>query len=40
MAKDPNLTVHTYYEQLAIEVFGRLPGHAELLAIWLRHLQE
>lgn len=40
MAKDRNLTVHTYYEQLAIEVFARLPGHAELLSAWLWRMQE
>ena len=40
MAKDRDLTVHTYYEQLAVEVFARLPDHAELLSIWLRHMRK
>ena len=35
MAQDRNLTVHTYNEALADEIFARLPGHASLLDAWL-----
>ena len=27
MLKDRNLTSHTYKEDLALEIYGRLPGH-------------
>jgi len=32
---DRNLTVHTYNEALAREIFARLPRHADNLAAWL-----
>ena len=35
MADDRNLTVHTYDEALAEEIFKRLPGHADLMDRWL-----
>ena len=35
MANDRNLTVHTYNEALAREVYGRLSRHAALLDVWL-----
>jgi nucleotidyltransferase substrate binding protein (TIGR01987 family) len=35
MAGDRNLTVHTYNEKLADEIYGRLAGHAEVLSQWL-----
>lgn len=31
---DRNLTVHTYDEALALEIFGRLPGNAFQLRAW------
>lgn len=40
MADDRNLTVHTYQEALAREVFARLAGHAERLGRWLAALRE
>ncbi len=40
VAQDRNLTVHTYNEELAEEVFARLPGHAALLTRWLARLEE
>lgn len=40
MTKDRNLTVHTYHEPLAIDVFGRLPQHAALLTSWLERFSE
>jgi nucleotidyltransferase substrate binding protein (TIGR01987 family) len=38
MAKDRNLTVHTYHEELAVELYGRLCAHASLLSAWLDRL--
>lgn len=35
MANDRNLTVHTYDEALARDVFARLDKHADLLQVWL-----
>lgn len=31
MLEDRNLTSHTYKEELALELYGRLPGHAGAL---------
>ncbi|RME89901.1 MAG: nucleotidyltransferase [Anaerolineae bacterium] len=39
-AQDRNLTVHTYNEALAIQVYERLAGHASLLRAWLDAIQE
>lgn len=39
MAKDRNLTVHTYHEELAVELYGRLCAHASLLSAWLGRLR-
>jgi hypothetical protein len=33
-----NLTVHTYNEKLAVEIFGRLGRHESLLAVLLARL--
>jgi nucleotidyltransferase substrate binding protein (TIGR01987 family) len=35
MIEDRNLTVHTYEEQLANEIAGRVPSHARLLTAWI-----
>ncbi len=35
MTDDRNLTVHTYNEDLAREIFGRLDAHAAILKSWL-----
>lgn len=35
MVDDRNLTVHTYNEQLAAAIYGRLGDHARLLRSWL-----
>lgn len=35
MADDRNLTAHTYNEKLAIVLFARLHGYAELMGAWL-----
>ncbi|HET7292885.1 MAG TPA: HI0074 family nucleotidyltransferase substrate-binding subunit [Vicinamibacteria bacterium] len=34
MVGDRNLTVHTYNEPLAEEIFGRLPRYVKLLVSW------
>ncbi len=39
MARDRNLTVHTYHEALALELYGRLCAHASLLSAWLQGLR-
>ena len=36
LVRDRNLVVHAYNEALAREVLARVPGHAEVLAAWLR----
>jgi nucleotidyltransferase substrate binding protein (TIGR01987 family) len=38
MADDRNLTVHTYNEELAEEIAGRLPTHAALLRQWVEKI--
>jgi nucleotidyltransferase substrate binding protein (TIGR01987 family) len=38
MLGDRNLTVHTYNEALAEEIFARLPRYAALLASWFAAL--
>lgn len=35
MADDRNLTSHTYNEKLAIALFARLHGYADLMGAWL-----
>lgn len=40
MCDDRNGCAHTYNESLADAIFARLPGHAALLAEWLRAMQE
>ena len=39
MALDRNLSVHTYNEELADQMFGRLPRYAEVLDRWLHSLR-
>lgn len=39
MARDRNLTVHTYNESLAEEIYGRLGEHARLMEQWLAALE-
>jgi nucleotidyltransferase substrate binding protein (TIGR01987 family) len=34
MADDRNLTVHTYNEDLAEEIYSRLPDYSELMSEW------
>lgn len=40
MASDRNLTVHTYNENLARQIYERLPRHAAVLSLWLRAIEE
>ena len=39
MALDRNLSVHTYNEDLANQMFARLPRYATVMDQWLRALQ-
>ncbi|MHB8416464.1 MAG: hypothetical protein ACYDCL_00200 [Myxococcales bacterium] len=40
LADDRNLTVHTYLEDVAQAIFGRLPGHVGILRAWLARMEE
>lgn len=40
MVNDRNLTVHTYKEEFAIQLYSRLAGHAALLRLWLDEIQK
>jgi len=35
MTDDRNLTVHTYNEKLAMEIYGRLRTYQSILRAWL-----
>ena len=35
ITRDRNLSVHIYNEELAEQIFSRLPGHVRVLGIWL-----
>ena len=37
---DRNLTVHTYREEFAIQLYKRLANHAALLRLWLVEIQK
>lgn len=39
MMNDRNLTVHTYDEDKANELFSRLPSHAALIEAWISAMQ-
>lgn len=39
MADDRNLTVHTYNEKLAIEIYSRLRTYRDILMCWLEGLR-
>ncbi len=39
MMNDRNLTVHTYDEEKANELFSRLPAHAALIESWISAMQ-
>ena len=39
MMNDRNLTVHTYDEEKANELFSRLPSHTALIEAWILAMQ-
>lgn len=39
MVRDRNLTVHTYNERLAGEIFARLPAYMGMMESWLQALE-
>ncbi len=40
MIDDRNLTVHTYNEAVAEDIYSHLPQYAGLLAVWLTAMEE
>jgi len=40
MADDRNLTVHTYNEPLAVEIYSRLHGYCLLIEKWLAKMKK
>ena len=40
MIDDRNLTVHTYNEGLARQIFSKLAGYADLMDRWLEEMEE
>ncbi len=40
LVDDRNLTAHTYREEFAAKLYGRLAGHAALLRLWLTEIQK
>jgi len=40
MIDDRNLTVHTYNEAVAEDIYSNLPQYADLLAVWLAAMEE
>jgi len=40
MARDRNLTVHTYNEELANQIYSRLAAYAGLMEHWLAAMRE
>lgn len=40
MTDDRNLTSHTYDRELALEIYRRLHGHADLMTMWLERISE
>jgi Nucleotidyltransferase substrate binding protein like len=40
MARDRNLTVHTYNEELANQIYSRLSGYADLMDFWLAAMSD
>jgi nucleotidyltransferase substrate binding protein (TIGR01987 family) len=39
MTDDRNLTVHTYNEKLAVEIYGRIRTYRDILKVWLDGLK-
>ena len=40
MIDDRNLTVHTYNEAVAEDIYAHLPRYADLLSVWLAAMEE
>ena len=40
MIDDRNLTVHTYNEAVAEDIYAHLPQYADLLSVWLAAMEE
>ncbi|WP_449355550.1 HI0074 family nucleotidyltransferase substrate-binding subunit [Virgibacillus natechei] len=40
MVNDRNMTVHTYNEELAVEIFGNLPQYYQFLRDWVERMNE
>lgn len=40
MADDCNLTVHTYNESLAEQIYSRIPDHSLVMQAWLSAMEE
>ena len=40
MVDERNLTVHTYNEKLAEQIFSKLAGYAELMEVWLSEIRK
>jgi nucleotidyltransferase substrate binding protein (TIGR01987 family) len=40
IVNDRNLTVHTYKESFAVQLYSRLADHAALLRLWLSEIQK
>ena len=40
MIDDRNLTVHTYNEAVAEDLYSNLPRYADLLAVWLAAMEQ
>jgi uncharacterized protein YutE (UPF0331/DUF86 family) len=39
MVDDRNLTVHTYNEALALQIFSRLAGYSSMMTRWLEGME-
>ena len=39
ITRDRNLSVHIYNQELAEQIFSRLPGHVRVLASWLEAMR-
>ena len=40
ITRDRNLSVHIYNEELAEQIFSRLPGHVRVLGFWLEAMRQ
>lgn len=40
MVDDRNLTSHTYDRHLALEIYGRLQGHCDLMLGWIQRMKQ